>query len=612
MASALVPNGDNAFLLPLQTPADVDRSIELEEENIQRAQQRILWLKTHRNALSPICRIPVELLGEIFVTLANSQIAGYRRSTGPLSRPHWTVVTAVCRHWRDISLRTPRMWSYIHLRSRDDDGVFSTFISRSGRTPLTIIEGAYLRSNSISQPAQTLQMQKLKMILAEFRRIQKLSLVLGKNLIKLSEETPYSFDAPYLHTLNVLVTLTAARTRMSFPTLADASWPKLEDLHCTFASFALVQALTRCSLTQLKVEYLHTPQPAISWINLLKDLPRLEELTITAGIADPSVPVNDIPRPTRTVTLQQLKCVYLRDSGTGVGSADLLNNLVIPAGARRGLHTSRSTDEELRFILSACAAKSRGQGIIGGVSRPVRVLCIETTMVGCSFRLFTGDIRVSEEIENGRGVPCVDDRIIADEALFLEGPQDLAIKLLFSIYPVQQLQGLRLELADVEATDIWQTISALPSLHEMFFTQADECIVAFLQLFPQAASSFPKLKRLIFRGVAWSQPHASLRKRRARTGSLLPGLVRAVEVRTERGQGLEQLELASSYNIGRRYRCREDLERLAELVETFKYSLGDRSYDQTQCDTCSEDSGDEVDSMSGGSDEDMDEGDEER
>ena len=242
-SESLVPNIVNPSLVTL---ADMDRLIGLEEEIAKNVQSRILQLKIRRNMLSSICRIPQELLGEILVALASSYTEEYHSFYRMRRSALWTSVTVVCRHWRDVCLRTPRMWACIPLNVYDKTGLLSTFAARSGHAPLTLVQ-------SILSRRLTLHPGKLKIILSEFRRIQELSLVLSEDAHKLFEQTPGGLDAPHLRTLTLATQPTGSSpARTSFRAIANASWPKLSSLQCSRGSFALMQALIRPSLTRLE------------------------------------------------------------------------------------------------------------------------------------------------------------------------------------------------------------------------------------------------------------------------------------------------------------------------------------------------------------------------
>ena len=101
---SLAPNIVNASLDTLE---DLDHLIELEEQIIKNSQNRILQLKTRRNVLSPICRIPQELLGEILVALARLCADEYQYQ--PIERvqmwyqPQVVGIASPSRIWVDLT-----------------------------------------------------------------------------------------------------------------------------------------------------------------------------------------------------------------------------------------------------------------------------------------------------------------------------------------------------------------------------------------------------------------------------------------------------------------------------------------------------------------------------
>ena len=61
------------------------------------------------NALSPIFRLPPEILAAIFVHCARFHHKSLSICT---RRPGWVKVSYVCRHWREVALGCPTLWSY--------------------------------------------------------------------------------------------------------------------------------------------------------------------------------------------------------------------------------------------------------------------------------------------------------------------------------------------------------------------------------------------------------------------------------------------------------------------------------------------------------------------
>jgi F-box-like len=94
--------------------------------------------------LSPISRIPEEVLAEIFLWCAQSP---WTATTTDLSQVHfhhgrgtwteWTVVSHVCRHWRAVALEFPELWSRINARM--PVRWMEAMIERSKDVPISII-----------------------------------------------------------------------------------------------------------------------------------------------------------------------------------------------------------------------------------------------------------------------------------------------------------------------------------------------------------------------------------------------------------------------------------------------------------------------------------------
>lgn len=78
------------------------------EAAINYHEREIVKIKRQLNKLSPIYRLPPEILGTIFICVA--------RSVFDLTRPYgWIRLTHACYEWREVALHTPRLWSHIYL-----------------------------------------------------------------------------------------------------------------------------------------------------------------------------------------------------------------------------------------------------------------------------------------------------------------------------------------------------------------------------------------------------------------------------------------------------------------------------------------------------------------
>nr|GAT61183.1 predicted protein [Mycena chlorophos] len=104
-----------SFLDPLQSElADKDAEVQrlqsaLEAATQARDQLRDL-ISAHEALLSPMRRIPNDVLGLIFQhTLPERRHTALDPSEGPL------LLMRVCRYWRDLALGTPRLWAAMHV-----------------------------------------------------------------------------------------------------------------------------------------------------------------------------------------------------------------------------------------------------------------------------------------------------------------------------------------------------------------------------------------------------------------------------------------------------------------------------------------------------------------
>ncbi|KAF7974254.1 hypothetical protein HWV62_13156 [Athelia sp. TMB] len=114
----------------------------------------------HHNVLNPTRRLPVEILGEIFVQL--QEMSG-GRSIAP---------TQVCRQWREVAIGTSRLWNCIKVpyhygRAAADAEMVTLWLQRSGGQPLDITlvcESSYGKENPAFDAAVNGQAHRWKVM----------------------------------------------------------------------------------------------------------------------------------------------------------------------------------------------------------------------------------------------------------------------------------------------------------------------------------------------------------------------------------------------------------------------------------------------------------------
>ena len=163
-----------------ETRSIIDRDIAHLEENIRA-------LKSRRNELSPISRLPVEVLCNVFSLIENDGIFHLNRS--PES---WTNFSHVSQHWRSSALSAPELWTKIPLSW---PRWAQEMLIRSKKAKLTIRSDPYL---DISNPET---IETVRSCLYEMDRVEEISLTLIPRLImeEIFRDLPKS--APQLHTL---------------------------------------------------------------------------------------------------------------------------------------------------------------------------------------------------------------------------------------------------------------------------------------------------------------------------------------------------------------------------------------------------------------------------
>ncbi|KAJ6607511.1 hypothetical protein B0H10DRAFT_551566 [Mycena sp. CBHHK59/15] len=71
------------------------------DQEISKFQDSVRALQSRRNALSPVSRLPPEMLSRIFLFCSDSDSLKWIKE-----------VSHICRHWRSVALGCPNLWSF--------------------------------------------------------------------------------------------------------------------------------------------------------------------------------------------------------------------------------------------------------------------------------------------------------------------------------------------------------------------------------------------------------------------------------------------------------------------------------------------------------------------
>ena len=527
------------------------------QDNISRSQEHETWF-------SPICGLPSEILGIIFSMLVSEMAPRRNTETSHSFGAHWIGLTAVCRRWRDIALRTPCMWSYVVLTPEDLETI-TAFIQRSGQVPLTLM-------HQMEDPS-SLPVSVMRVILPQFHRIRGLSVNFDMPLVELLDASSTTLDGPILDTLIIAGSIPYDMT--SFPAIQNASWPRLSSLHCIYVSIHLLRALLRPNLTSLTVIGHPVEQSVATWVEIIRELPSLVHLSLEDVMSEPNVLVRNIPEPTRKVLLPRLQELSLCDSGSGVACATFLNHLIIPADAVRSFDSYSyfwpGDQNHLQFILSACASKTLGESVIGKPS-PIRALSFEdisvrSTGAPLSLRIYNEDVFVNNA--NLVHSPAGKLGLNPSEHISLLCRQDHFLETFIAEYPLKNVSGIYLHKATIAHAGVWTMLSNLPNVRNLYVGHCATSITGLLEFLREDAS-FPKLERLQLAGIENKHiyRHGGYYK-----DTLLPLLVLVLRARSTHGHTLKELQLSFVISPGDRCHCRLELQGLEDLTEKFHSNL---------------------------------------
>lgn len=244
----------------------------------------IRLLAAKRNACTITYRLPREILGEIMWHALD-----HRGSYG------LSAFERVCRHWRDVALGTPKLWSSIVATSNMHVCVQETLLARAKQAPLSIDISLTSNSDPILHGRATLLLLLSKSNLPRIRRLHlKLS---EKSMETLGELYPTPVAAPHLHSLALSLDHDHAQTIRMF---SCAGLPSLTKLVIQSSDYHVNRLLPSLSSSNITVFEMSSPGhrarcivSSAAFQSALRAMPRLEHLTLK----DSLLPTNSVLAP---------------------------------------------------------------------------------------------------------------------------------------------------------------------------------------------------------------------------------------------------------------------------------------------------------------------------
>lgn len=363
--------------------------------------------------------------------------------------------------------------------------------------------------------------------------------------------------------------------------------------------------MLRPTLASLTVTKLRDPQPAATWLELLKGLPQLVELRLTDAVELLDVLPIAVPAPVEAATLNKLKSITLGDHGSGITCANLLNCISFPKSAETELYADVPGDEdELVFVVAAIADKGRVCSGVIGQPLPARALSVDTWRLdmGTSVTIYT-QVNASAtcgEIDAQEGEDL--DSLPISAILRLPTSPDDVLQAFVALHPINEVRSFR-ALSVSLCEDTWSVLAReLPNLRELEAGVAEETAMSLFRHLRLHPFSFPTVSRLRIPCIRWHEQHIGQYRHWARSGCLLSPLIKAAKVRKRSGLPINFLELPYCVNLDDEGKCEVHLRRLRKPVGVFQYDIGEM---EDPCDSCQSsddesDDDDEIDHEPGG------------
>jgi F-box-like len=314
------------------------------DRDIARLQESIRALKSRRNELSPISRLPTEILCSIFFSLIEGSI--FYSSLNPNL---WINFSQVSQHWRSTALSAPELWTQIPYNF--PHRWVQERLIRSKMAKLTIGYGySFTKSNPIA-------IATVRSCLNEMNRVEKLNLSVDPGLLEeISRDLPKS--APQLHTLRIGSSFTFSMDEDFFYDTERLQRVELSNCKISWDS-KLLTGLTCLSLEHgSSLDRYHSletnsSESIIQILYALQRMPALTDLRLINSIPDESEGPSTYP----VVNLPCLRNVCI---SSDVGAlTTVLRHITIPHSAILDLECRDKQHTQIDFsnFLSVLAKK---------------------------------------------------------------------------------------------------------------------------------------------------------------------------------------------------------------------------------------------------------------
>ncbi|TFK72342.1 hypothetical protein BDN72DRAFT_836309 [Pluteus cervinus] len=285
MMAAHVPSNLPSFILHGLCMEDAYTKLDKE---IAQLQERLCSLRTLRNSLAPISKVPTELLSKMFSHTQDRTGSSFPDEVNFDTR---FFLSWVCRHWRFTALATPSLWNIISMKNRETPihmDFAKEFILRSRKSDLSV---------NLSRPT----LEVLNAFVPEMHRVQHLRV--------LHLQPDLEFDALLIQAAPVLASLELLESSIPVEPMSGVH-PQLQSLIVTGLDFVTPSELITPVLTRLHIAKSGYVVDVGYLLGILPSLQNLMELVLVQSFNNDDTTATS---PSERICLPELQTLSIVD-----------------------------------------------------------------------------------------------------------------------------------------------------------------------------------------------------------------------------------------------------------------------------------------------------------
>ncbi|KAF8805504.1 hypothetical protein BYT27DRAFT_7339708 [Phlegmacium glaucopus] len=553
-------------IVPKSVGDPLDEARRIIDRNITRLEESIRSLKSRRNKLSPISRLPPELLCHVFSFIEDRAMLQNRRPET------WINFSQVSQEWRSSALSASALWTHIPIHY---PRWAEEMLLRSKMAKLTMQVDL---SRRVLDP--------IRSCLSQMIRLEEINILgaTGSILKQLFQDMPKS--APQLHTLRISDTKSPRSLypiRSAF-TIQDDFLCDTERLKCVELTQCkiswdsrLLTGLTRLTLHGSWKD--HSSSSIIQFLHALQRMPALTHLDLLDSIPHNSGRLSTYP-------VADLPCLRMLRISSCVGAITaVLPHITFPSEAELSLicKETQSTQFDFSTFLSVLPAKFLSSLVIRSLS--LQDLDAITTQHGLIFKVWS-TTAVHDPFEYSYSpVPPRFELVLRwpTPRLADNNPQKYA-KALTATFDAMNLRALtQLELSTschIDSETLLKTFARLSLLERVRVTGS--AARSFINALEAGNTSITAYRTVSFPGLRYICMDGTNFAKTSLRGISVDKLMDCLMERYERNAEVRELCLNDCYNI------REiEVEALREIVvhvdwDEVEQGFSDQSYSSSE------------------------------